>query len=82
VSNSKIEFSELSRQNSIIVHNAASDIILSPADKSIVSNDAEVSNMVAYETRPLILVFWLGGTLILFGVFGAIVRTIYFHYNF
>lgn len=79
VSNSKIEFSDLSMQNSIIVHNAASDIILSPADKSIVSNDPAVSNLIVYETRPLILMFWLGGMLILLGTLGSIIKIIKFH---
>jgi cytochrome c-type biogenesis protein CcmF len=81
VSNSKIEFSDLSRQNSIIVHNAASDILLSPADKSTVSSDPTVSNMVVYETRPLILMFWLGGTLVLFGTFGSIARIICLYHH-
>jgi cytochrome c biogenesis factor len=79
VSNSKIEFSDLSRQSSIIVHNAASDIILSPADKSIVSSDPAVSNLVVYETRPLILMFWVGGMLVLLGTLGSIIKIIKFH---
>jgi cytochrome c-type biogenesis protein CcmF len=81
VNNCKIQFSDLSSQNSIIVHNVVSDIILSPAAESTVSTDTAVLNMVTYETRPLILMFWLGGALVLLGIFGVIARIIYSHYD-
>jgi hypothetical protein len=78
LSNTKIELSDLEGQKNIIVHSAVSDIILSPPDKSVLTNDPAVPGMVPYETRPLISMFWLGGTLVLFGTLGALVRTIYF----
>jgi cytochrome c biogenesis factor len=81
VSNSKIEISDLSVQSNLIIHNGVSDIILSPADKSTVSSNLDISNMVVYKTRPFILMFWLGGALVMFGTFGSIVRIIFFKYD-
>jgi cytochrome c-type biogenesis protein CcmF len=65
----QIDSSQLDLERSTIIHTIGSDIILPPAE-----NVSSIQQAVYYTTRPLIWFFWIGGTLIVLGILGALFK--------
>ncbi|MGB4438272.1 MAG: cytochrome c biogenesis protein CcsA [Sedimentibacter sp.] len=66
----QIDSSQLDLESSTIIHTIGSDIILSPVENILSSNE----QAVYYTTRPLIWLFWIGGVLIVLGILGALFK--------